>query len=301
MDCEDIFAIIIGIICGLGLIGNGVAFCTFGKMCNQNASTFLFRALAIVDSFLLIMRLLGILLKQFLPESGWYQVTLTDVMNPLFEIVLTATIWTIVLVGVHRYIVVCKPLMAARLCTVGKTKRLISGILLFSVTVNFPSFFVYVYDNDTDTWVTTNMAKSLWFQLAYDTVFHRVIVNYVIPVGSLIFITVRLWQSLRSSRQRRMELLEGQGQGQRDNRLECMVIVVLIVFLVCRTGLPLAFVLHWSGVNLGYSCHLSVAFISYTIIMTLIVLNSSVNVIIYIVFYRNFRRILCPCLTTVTC
>ena len=300
MNCEDIYDMIIEIVCGLGLIGNGIAFCTFGKMCTQNASTFLFRALAVVDSFLLIMELLDIFLRQFQHESMRYKATLIYIKSPFIEIALTATIWSVVLVGLHRYIVVCKPLMVARLCTVGKARRHLCGVLLFSLMVNFPRFFVYVYDNDTDTWVTTNMGKSLWFQLAYDTVFHRVIVNYVIPVGSLIFITVRLLQSLRSSRQRRMELIEGQGQVQRDNRLECMVIVVLIVFLVCHTGVPIAFVLHWLGVDLGISCHLSVAFISYTIVMTLIVLNSSVNIIIYIVFYRNFRRILCPSLTTVT-
>ena len=306
IHCLEISEIWIkGPICVLGLIGNGIAFCTFGKMRNQNASTFLFRTLAIVDSFLLTIGLLGPLLK--LSPAHEHLRYVSTVVNPVYEISHTATIYTIILVGVHRYIVVCKPLMAARLCTVGKARIHLYGILLFTVVVNFPLFFRYVIievpsGNYTYTFYDpNNMENSPWFKMAYNTVFRAAIVNYVIPIASLNFITFKLLQSLHASRQRRMELIAGRRQGRTDSRLEFTVIIVLIVFVVCHSGLPIAILLDTLN-NIGpygYICRY-VGSISLVIAYQLILLNSSVNIIIYLVFNRNFRWTLCRCLKSIT-
>ena len=108
----------------LGLIGNGIAFCTFGKMCNRNASTYLLRALAVVDSIYLIVFLLGHGTPfSVLEAMGSFQDYFLFIISVMFDINHTTTVWTILLVGVHRYIVVCHPLRAARLCTVGNARK----------------------------------------------------------------------------------------------------------------------------------------------------------------------------------
>ena len=232
-------------------------------------------------------------------STPWFWATVVYISAPFYQIARTAAIWTIVLVGVHRYIVGCKPLMATRLCSVGRTRRHLFGLLLFAVIINLPFFFRFVVkevpgQKDIYNPVRTNMEKSPWYVIVYNLVFCIIVLNYIIPMGCLIFITVRLLQSLRSSRKRRVELIEGQRQGQTDNRLECMVIVVFFVFLVCHTGIPILVLLHTSGVMspLEYS--------SYDLTQTLTVFNSSVNIFIYIGFNQNFRRTLCLCLKSPT-
>ena len=317
MHCYQIALFIAGTISILGLIGNGITFCTFGKICNQNASIVLFRALACVDSFLLITRTLYQTLIMSHSGDFWMYAAETYIVEPLGEIALTATVWTILLVGVHRYIVVCKPLLAARLCTVGNARRHFCGVILLVIAINFPLFFPYrvieqtITSNSTDHSgtqvykVCTNMVLSPWFNVLYDFAFLNVIINYAIPVGSLIFITVRLCQSLRSLQQLRTELREEQRHAQRDIRTECMVIVVLIVFLLSHTSLPIFLALHKTGklemVNTVDTpfCK-SMYFSVWMISDMLVLLNSSVNIIIYIAFNRNFRRALFTRLRPVT-
>ena len=312
MDCFEIYFVITAIISVLGLIGNGITFCTFGKVCTENASTFLLRSLACVDSFLLITSTMRLTLQMIYSGGFWILAAMVCIMDPLREIARAATIWTILLVGVHRYIVVCKPLMAASLCTVGNARRHFLAVILFVLAANFPLFFSYkvterqVTLNSTDyneTYVyvaDTNMKNSLWFSVLYDLAFRSVTVNYVIPVGSLIFITVKLLQSLHSLQQRLMELSEG--RRKRYIRSECMVIVILIVFLLCHTSLPIALVLDrvdmlWDR-DTPY-CK-TVYFCLFTLSHCMILLNSSVNIIIYLVFNSNFRRALCQQLRSVT-
>ena len=181
--------ILVIIICILGLIGNGVAFCPFGKLCNQNASTTLFRALAIVDSGLLLISLVSNANKLLLSGNLWlYLICIVYIIVPLNAIFRTATIWTPVLVGIHRYIVVCKPFQAARICTVGNARRHFIGVLLFSLVLNPPEFFRFhvmqVAVNATDhnvtcTAILTNMGSSPWFKIGYDKLCRTAIICLV--------------------------------------------------------------------------------------------------------------------------
>ena len=316
MDCYAIYYVITGTISVLGLIGNGITFFTFGKNCIQNSSTFLFRALACVDNFFLFICAIRLILIMNNSGSFWMLVADFYIMIPLREIARAATVWTILLVGVHRHIVICKPLKAARLCTVGNARRHFLGVILFLLVVNFPLFFCYRIierqetSNSTDNnstyayVVDTKMNRSPWFSFLYDLAFRIGFVNYVLPVVSLIFITVRLLQSLRSLSRRRMELSGRQRHVQRDIRSECMVIVVLIVFMLCHTGLPIALILRridWN-IFLGENTPIckTVYFSLFALSYGLPLLNSSVNIIIYLVFNRKFGRSLCPSLRSVS-
>ena len=305
MICKSAIWIFIWMISALGLIGNTIAFCTFGKMGNPNASTILLRFLAFVDSCLLFLSML----KNY--EPILFNVTVEVILPILYSIAHTATIWTPILVGLHRYIVVCRPLLAARLCTVRYARMLSICVLLLSVLVNFPQFFrreiqeapsnrTDIYTQVTYHAVDTEMAHSPWYTIAYDKVCRIGLINYVIPVLIMLFITVRLRQSLYSSMQQRMQMREGQSHTKDDRGPDVMVIVILIVFMICHTGYPLGTILEYvlvntsGGINfIGVYCAMLAAF------KTFILINSSVNCLIYIKFNRRFRKTLCPCRRTV--
>ena len=308
MGCVEIFIWVTITICIFGVPGNLIAFYIFGKMGNQNASTYLLRALAFTDSSLLVAYCINQLYGKLSFSNFWQQFASCYLLQPLFDFTHTAAIWTVLLVGVHRYIVVCEPLRATRLCTIGNARRHFLGVLLLSFTVSFPRFFKWeikeTTSNDMDNgaiygMVRTNLGSSAWYSIGYRVVFRGVIMHYGIPVGSLIFITVRLLQSLRSSRQSRVELSEGQRQVPTNRKTEWMVIVVLIMFLLCHTGHPVRLVIESFGVGLGNNCK-SAGLASIMLYNSLILLNSSINIVIYLGFNCKFRKTLCLCIKSVT-
>ena len=306
MHCLMLSDLVYGIIATHGLIGNWIAFCVFGKMRNQNASTFLFRALAFVDSLLLVTWALGIV-NSYSWNIPWlynsYVFIYIYIIFPLNSIARSSTMSTIVLVGVYRYIVVCRPFLVERLCTVGNARRHFIGGILFAVIVNIPSFFEFKveYDDERHLYRTTDMGSSPWYYIGYRIVFLSAIMNYAIPVCSLIFLTVRLLKSLRIARQQRLEMSTGQRQDQTDRRSEWMVIVVLAVFLICHSSWPITLAFeYWGHLNETADICTSALFVVVAVSYILILLSSCVNIIIYLVFNRNFRRTLRLCLTPVT-
>ena len=147
--------------------------------------------------------------------------------------------------------------------------------------------------------VVYELTRSRWFHIGFRLVFVRIIVDYTIPVACLIFITARLTKSLRSSRQRRMELSEGQRQSQTNSRAEWMVVVVLIIFLVCQTGFPLRHVLKRLAIVPQSSVYnKSLYSVLWHLGWIMLVLNSSINIIVYLLFNQKFRKTLCSCDTS---
>ena len=142
MICLMVIGYSTWIISILGLIGNIIAFCTFGKMGNQNASITLLRFLAVVDSSLLLLILLAAVLPMLSLQDTFSSIFfMFCIMPTLYSIARTSTMWTPVLIGLQRYIVVCKPLLASTVCTVDNARKQFVCVLVFSVIVNFPQFF----------------------------------------------------------------------------------------------------------------------------------------------------------------
>ena len=305
MNSLTVIGVSTWIICIIGLIGNVIAFCTFGKMSSQNSSTILLRFLAFVDSCLLFLILLEAFETTFLAtylSTWWSYVTGHCILPTLFSMTRTATIWTPVLVGLHRYIAVCKPLSASRMCTMRNARVQFVCVLAFSVIVNFPQFFsfkiVEITTNQTDAnsfYIVdmTTMARSPWFHTGYFTVTLICLINYVVPVVLLVFITMALLQSLHLYRQQRTVMREGQSEirGQDERKVDVMVIVVLIVFIMCHTGYPVAAIVLMNPTN-SLQGLATMLYASFTVLTTF---SSSVNCFIYITFNRKFRQILCHC------
>ena len=137
-------------ICIVGSIANLIAFCTFGRMGVKNSSTTLLRALAFVDSWFLltyfcqhVASLISFIININAPRyiHSNLNTVLRYVLDKVFPFARTATIWTPILLGIHRYIVVCKPFSAARMCTVANARKHFVCVHAFSLIINFPGLF----------------------------------------------------------------------------------------------------------------------------------------------------------------
>ena len=125
------------------------------------------------------------------------------------------------------------------------------------------------------------------FYVIYRQVFLFGVIEFAIPVISLLVISVKLLLSLRSSRQRRMDMRQCQGGCQNGRGVNMMIIVVMIVFMICQTGYALAMIPIQS--DLPHELHCT----CMAVMKICLILNSSVNVFIYVAFNREFRQILC--------
>ena len=176
-----------------------------------------------MDYSLLLLELLPAVLIRLFHDKLFLNISIRWILPTLYSIARTSTIWTPVLIGLQRYIVVCKPLLAPSVCTVAKARRQFVCVLLFSVIVNIPQFFTRQIDKVTVGYGKSNityvvndtpLAESPWYNTGYDKVFRIGLINYAIPVVSLAFITVKFLQSLRSYRQRRISMTGGHSRGQ---------------------------------------------------------------------------------------
>ena len=119
----------------IGIVGNIVSFFFFGKLARKNSVTFALRVLAVNDTFILLC-ITPVLYAGYTGEVISFrnkpcpittavalEAYIRVYMHPLINIGVIVGTWTSVVIGMTRYIVVCRPLQAAILCTVNRARK----------------------------------------------------------------------------------------------------------------------------------------------------------------------------------
>ena len=286
---------ILGIIAVVGIIGNILTFVVFWKGNFKSSTSFLFLSLSLIDSTVLltvftnhivffdsIIRWLPHDLRIYLQVCGW----------PLEYLANTATIWMTVLIAVNRYIIVCLPLRASQWCTLSKVKIQLAVFLVLVVVYNIPEIvrlrIVYnTWDNGSSyeaSFDSTMQYSYPKFYAVYDYIL-QVIVMLCLPLFILTLLTIRLIKAMKAHR--RMQADTQRQHSQPDNSVTFSLVIVVIVFIICRTPMLILRLMlllgRWDVVT----------FPSLDIMYsTLLNLNSAVNFVIYIIINRRFRNVL---------
>ena len=144
-------------------------------------------------------------------------VCLTDYLPTAFH---TASIWLTVLLAAQRFIHVCHPVVAKRLCTIGRTVKAIAAIYIVAMTTQFCRLidgkFVpvlvqsmvdstknitacsYLYHPLVETYINIYFGIFYWF---------RVLFVHIIPCLVLVLLNAALVQAITSAQRRRKLLL----------------------------------------------------------------------------------------------
>ena len=294
-----IYAVFVGTFGVVGVIGNSFAFVVFWKECIKSSALFLFQCLSLIDSALLLTRFPLYSMHLFVVYTGWLQgywairPYLRVYLWPLAQTAQTATIWVTVLVAVTRYIAIYLPLRASRWCTVSKAKKQLAFVLLFAVLFNIPNFIAYrvehvKYDNGK-TYVTYSglLSYKLYYKV-YGNILYFIF-NLVLPVFILIWLNIRMIQALKAFRRTRIEMQSV--RQQQDNNITFVLIIVVTVFIVCQVPALINWVMWNVAPDETRQCG-GFQFYLRPIANMLVIFNSAINFVIYVLFNKRFRHVL---------
>ena len=297
----DVF--IVGVMCVCGFAGNIVSVVVMRQdQDKKNTTNWFLQALAVCDTFYLVMSLFFQTFKTLYTYTNWFpQLKYTiPYIEPyiwaMASIAQTGTVWLVVLVTADRYIAVCKPL-STNLRTLERAKITTVLVLCFAVIYNIPRFLEREWIEEYDPChgeiivksVRTQMRNSKLYFLLYKTICYFLF-RTIVPLVTLIILNLRLIRALQQVHRRHRDMTRS--SKHREN-ITLMLVVVVSVFIVCLIpDMTLRIVA--TLVYFFPSIDIDLQTLRYINIITnmLLTVNSAINFLIYCLVGKKFRKIL---------
>eukprot|EP00095_Tigriopus_kingsejongensis_P011994 snap_masked-scaffold1352_size45999-processed-gene-0.2 protein:Tk11994 transcript:snap_masked-scaffold1352_size45999-processed-gene-0.2-mRNA-1 annotation:"fmrfamide receptor" len=282
----------------LGIIGNVLCLTVLCQRQMRNTINCLLIGLAIADISLITTAWLMFSLpafqiyferRLFTKVTDIYQYT-TPFVYPVGMIAQTASVLLTVTITMERYLVVCMPLEARSICTYGRAKRCVMLIMTSAVLYNISRFFEYKFetfevilpigDNVTLTFLLSTDLRDDPLYISLYMTWMYMIFMYIIPFVILFVLNVKIALEIRSARRKRSQMTTAQ---EVEQSLALMLLVIVCTFMLCNAPAMVSNIIE----DLAYQA------IKLTQLSNLfVVINSSLNIIVYPIFCKKFRTIL---------
>ena len=265
-----------------GIFGNIAAIWGFQKQTKKTSTSFLFQALAVADTLVLITLYSDALISNY--NNWWLYNTIwkprhASVPNELFSslgaIAILLSNGVTVLLTFTRFVAVCFPLYTSRICSIRRVRYYLVVTIIDVISGYLPFIFGFLLHIDI-------LTRSL-----YNDIF-RPLVFSALPLLIITTLTIIIMVRLKIMNQRRINMTTAH---RRRNKATRVLIAVNIVFLVCSLPWPL----YNFFTKIGLDCFTLVASQSILFFHTV---NSSVNFLIYIILSKQYRDVViqnCRC------
>ena len=228
-----------------------------------------------------------------LHSRGWI---IYLIFNQNFIITLhTISMWLTVSLAVFRYIVVCHHTLGPRLCTIHRARVTIVGVVVGTILFSIPNYVMHVPEK-----IELDGEEGYWFNYsAFVTDFMRSFNNWlygvVMKIAPCVLLTVLSALLIRAMHEhtlvRRRLRQNGSGAStdadSETNRTTAMLVAVVLCFVA--TEVPQGILAFLSGIDPHIFNTVYVPLGDVFDIMVLI--NSSVNFLLYCTMSRQFRTI----------
>lgn len=138
----------INIIGLFGILGNIISMIILSRPQMRSSINYLLIGLARIDTVLIITSMLLFGLTGIHPYTGsmftYHYIVYPHIIPVLYPIAMfaqTASVYLTMTVSLERFVAVCHPLRARSLCTYGRARIYVIGIILFSVVYNLPKMW----------------------------------------------------------------------------------------------------------------------------------------------------------------
>ena len=291
------WAVVGTIVAIFGILGNVLSIIVLSNKRMMSSTSCYLIALAIFDTIVLISLVLFFSLPTIRKLESYLRIYpyFHPFAYPIALISQTCSIYTTVGFTVERYIAVCHPLKAAKMCTISRARKAVLFILLASVIYNIPRMLEHrlVHEWDPINNVTTVHTRTT--ALGENTTFRHVYFLYmhmcvmlIVPFAVLAVLNLMLIRAVKQSEKTQGRITN---RTRRENNLTVMLISVVVVFLLCQVP---SIIDNVFTATLSVELHNTPPFIKLYCIGTLmVILNSAINFYLYCVFGQKFRRVFC--------
>ena len=305
VDCKEvtfiIYVPIFGTICLFGLLGNTLSFVVLQWEKRNRVATFLLQALAMADNLFLIMSGFSNIFSALCIYYGWDEVHhqalpyIQVFIWPLVAITQFGTVWMTVLIAANRYIAICRPFQAHKLCSMAKVRLQVCLVAVLALIYNIPKFLEYRLASTTDevtnititTAEATAVQQSTIYNIAYANVLYCIFV-FLGPLILLVVLNVCLIRELVAARQRFLKRQIPIAGEDEENNITLVMVIIMAIFVVTQAP---AFINTLIGTINPEAYVCGEAYFYYFHISNLLVcLNSSTNFVVYCLFRQQFRE-----------
>ncbi|ELU12442.1 hypothetical protein CAPTEDRAFT_196453 [Capitella teleta] len=294
--------LVVGFVSVLGVICNVLSVITLQLDRHKLSMSVLLQGLAVTDIVFLCYSFVYTCLRSVFPYSGRVQSIyaaskhIVAYLLPIGWMAQTSAIWIVVLVSLDRFIAVCLPFRANRLCTIRHSRIAVVVVWVSSAIFNLPRFFYY-HQQSFGSHTTSNstfvahlpLNSAFWSR--YRTIYHIYMTMtflFIIPLPVLVILNVKLMREIAEAKKRQLQLTGT--KAERDTiSVTVNLIAVVTVFILCETPDFIA-----SVITLEDFCFDKLAIEYFLCIKeALLVMGASTNFFIYCLFYNSFRRLIC--------
>jgi hypothetical protein len=292
---------ILSLLCIIGLFGNVMSVVVLRRDKQRRETTFLLQALAIADGLYIICAILRYPLKHLVADkSDW--VMLQPYVFPLLKTCQTLCIWMMVLVTVDRFLYVCRPLHRPRLHRMASVFGVHAAAVLYNLPRFFDSCMMRFHDvcsnRSTARMVYAHAFQSILYFDIYQYILY-ILMLYILPLATLIVLNLKLIQAIRASRHRNYSSAHASASTpppasvSYENNATLVLVIIIVVFIVCETPELVLKIATVISRHMRSSEIFTTNLIRFGIVNEiLMVINSSSNFLIYVLFGKRFRHIM---------
>lgn len=296
----------------IGIPANILAFVILKHSITGKTMRFLLMVLSLEDALLLLLYGVYYVMNHYTDFYGIASLSVIRYADSPLLFLLNWTkmteIYTIVIVSIDRYISIKFPLHSGRLCTIENVKKALFVAMAVAFAIKLPNLIVGYKQavlNNCSIYTTIEVFSDLSWFIAFNIIYINLldqVLSFIVPLVIILVLNICLIKHIRdvyNGRRALSHLVTIVGstasnlQSQVIQRnLTITLVAVITVFIMCETPTSMVFIITVYNIITDRREDESIMPNLYPFALLFMLLNCSINFVIYLLVGKNFRKML---------